>query len=713
MKNRGIMRLTYVLTVFFLLLVSCSLDNPGAPAWFNTLEIAITEETYEMRELLEEDSSLVTGIYPGTSDEVLWIDIEEVSDPQTIQPADLSTKPDDDNVAVKIGTIELDDTDPVSIPDIDLSTIFQPAVIEEGTILPPNPSSFDVTVEDQKTSFTSFRAINITNGKVVVSVHNGFDFITLEQVLVRVYDDSLKPAENPTGLIAEITIPGPIAPGATSSNAGNPFIIMDQRISYKLNSTLVVTLAPRGTPHVVTLQDLNAAIESDIEINNIEVDYAEAAVPENRFEESDSTDVSDQEIQLRSGRISSGKTTIRIINELPSELDVLMTFYNLQKDGLPLVKSINLPVTGPTPHEEIIDLSDTVILNYKNPGEIIQFLYYDVDAVFPASNGFVEISSTDSIRAEVVFDSLYFSEINGILEETDITIDPIETKDFVDYGDFDGTIRLEELKLFLNFENEIGLDVTTNLEIQGIKRDESSGQILESVTIPLDPLTIFAGAEGSPVLTRDSLTGSDASPNIVDLMAILPNEIIVNGTATAVGEGIISTGQSLNTSFQLLSPLAINIVNDIEIDVDSSRITSDDISEDDQSTLKDNIKGAEFQLEIINHTPLSAFASVYIDKDSTTLFNETITDSSTKIIYRDIQVSTGIVGGDGFISDATVSTYDLTLTTQNIELLATPDYYTGVKLTLGQTGGKVIVRASDYIRIRGIINARIKIDPNQ
>jgi hypothetical protein len=186
------MRLTYVLTVFFLLLVSCSLDNPGAPAWFNTLEIAITEETYEMRELLEEDSSLVTGIYPGTSDEVLWIDIEEVSDPQTIQPADLSTKPDDDNVAVKIGTIELDDTDPVSIPDIDLSTIFQPAVIEEGTILPPNPSSFDVTVEDQKTSFTSFRAINITNGKVVVSVHNGFDFITLEQVLVRVYDDSLK-----------------------------------------------------------------------------------------------------------------------------------------------------------------------------------------------------------------------------------------------------------------------------------------------------------------------------------------------------------------------------------------------------------------------------------------------------------------------------------------------------------------------------------------
>jgi len=98
----------------------------------------------------------------------------------------------------------------------------------------------------------------------------------------------------------------------------------------------------------------------------------------------------------------------------------------LEKDDFGNNKIENLDIVAGEQTERTVDISGFNIVNHKNPGSIIDSIYYQFEATTFETDTFVVISATDEISVLATMDSIFIESFTGSLENLKVDIDPIE-----------------------------------------------------------------------------------------------------------------------------------------------------------------------------------------------------------------------------------------------------------------------------------------------
>lgn len=256
------------------------------------------------------------------------------------------------------------------------------------------------------------------------------------------------------------------------------------------------------------------------------------------------------------------------------------------------------------------------------------------------------------------------------------------------------------------------MNINTEFTLTG-KHKDNNGIYTDSVTIHVNAINIQSGQNGEPTKTRLVLDGNDPSPNIVDLMEILPTEIRFSGSAYVEGEGNISTNESFWSVFSMNMPLSFEIPDPIIMTGDKQEITDEDIDPDMAEKIRNDVTDVLFHGEFGNHLPVGIAVQVHVAKNADSLYTDTIRDSSYKFIIDNIRVPAAPVDANGMTTDEVIRVVDFELTKKNIELLGSPPYYVGYKYQIDSTASTVYFKTDDYISTKGYFRISVNIDPNQ
>jgi hypothetical protein len=368
--------------------------------------------------------------------------------------------------------------------------------------------------------------------------------------------------------------------------------------------------------------------------------------------------------------------------------------FNDVQTGETLTDSVTLLPNSTTP--KTINIEDCRISDYpdSNSNELVDYIYYEVDIVTDSCETYQVIRQEDDVYVTVEPDTLFFRKIDGVVDRIDFDIDPIEKEITDDLSRVEGTIYLDSLEMNLSMTNETNLPIDISLTIIG-----SDGT--REVTV--GPMNyIIPRADDGGVL-HIKLGGSDPSPNIVDLMGILPTHIRMETEAYVEGEGSVEVGQNVQAEYQIFSPLFIRIIEPSYIDTD---IIEEDITEDTQNQIKTNIKSAQFLIDILNALPVGSQTIVALANDSTKLFNDAIPDDdSTKFTVSNIVVAAGQIGSDGYVKTGEPAKVSIDLDANKRKLFYQNDtIYIGTRVILDDTDNQLVkFRPDDELSILGFL----------
>lgn len=244
----------------------------------------------------------------------------------------------------------------------------------------------------------------------------------------------------------------------------------------------------------------------------------------------------------------------------------------------------------------------------------------------------------------------------------------------------------------LNMYNETNLPIDITLRISG-------SDDINEVTLPNIYATIPRADEGGYLQIK--LNGNDPSPNIVDLMGIMPTRIRMETEALIDGEGSVEIGQTVHADYEIYSPLYIRILEPSSIQTD---VIEEDIDEDVQNQIKNNVKSAIIDIDIDNGLPVASEVIICVTNDSTKLFDDTIPDDdSTKFTIADLEIAPGQIGDDGFVDIPESSTLSIDLDENKRKLFYQNEkIYIGTKVILDDTNNLLVkFRQEDELSILG------------
>jgi hypothetical protein len=355
---------------------------------------------------------------------------------------------------------------------------------------------------------------------------------------------------------------------------------------------------------------------------------------------------------------------------------------------------VTLPPKSTTP--KTIYVENYRIADYpdSNSGAFVNYIHYEVDIVTDSCETYKVIHQDDDVFVTVEPDSLYFRMIEGDIDRIEIEIDPIEEEITDDLSRVEGTIYLDSLQMKLNLNNETNLPIDITLRISGSD---------DTREVTLDPIqaTIPKADEGGYLQIK--LSGEDQSPNIVDLMGILPTKIRMETEAYVDGIGSVKVGQSVQADYQIFSPLFIRIIDPSTVTTD---IIEEDINEDTQNQIEKNVKSAQFLLDILNGLPVGSETIVAIANDSTILFDDSYPDDdSTKFTISDIVVDAGQIGSDGYVESPQPGNVRIEIDENKRKLFYQNDtIYIGTRVILEDTNNQLVkFRPEDELSLLGFL----------
>jgi hypothetical protein len=670
----------WILPILILIfLISCTLEEPVLPTWIAQWGIPF-DAGFTMSEALDDPNFIIDTT--STGDRRISISISDTSDEKTVSSSDLAIKPDDDEAGENIEDLSLGTMGPEPSTTFDLDDILGVPAVPGPVVIDPGTT---VEIDLIYLLYYDIRYAHIETGTFRIELLNNTPFDIDPGTQFTIYDDSSNT------IIGISTIAGAVS--ANSSAFATPDIDLDDKV---IHTRFRIIMQAPLTPGSYTLS------QSDIDnstswvngtLFNLEVLEAEARFPEQRLFIADSTSIIEEQHRINKGIIDEGRILLTLENNIDATARVKVKILNFSdiETGEVLTDSVVLAPKSTTP--KVLLIKDYRITDYpdSNSGDLIDHIYYEVDIVTDSTESYVTINENDDVFVTVEPDTLFFRMIEGIVDRIEIDIDPIEKDDFDDLGKIDGTIYMDSLEMRLNMSNETNLPIDITLRISG---EDGMDEVI------LNPIHAIIPKADDGGYLQLRLRGDDPSPNIVDLMAILPTSIKMEAEAFVDGEGSVEVGQSVQADYQIYTPLFIRILEPSSIETD---IIEEEISEDVRDQIKKNVKTAVFQISIENGLPVGSESVVYVANDSTKLFDDTIPDDSTKFTIRDIDIAAGIIGPNGFVESPENDQITIELTDERKKLFYTNEtIFIGTKVILDDTDNKLVkFRPEDELSILG------------
>lgn len=674
--------------------VSCTFNEPVLPSWITRWALPIPTVEFEMSEVIDDDVIIPDTLENGTP--TMVISIKDSLEKQGISEKDMSFIPDPDDFSSGFKEIRVKSpgrryTSPVSIEDL-LGFPLQP-----GTTI--NVPETNISLPPLYVDFERFKYLKIETGALFPRFNNNTFLRIKDSMSIAIFDDS-------TGnSIGDSYFPA--IDSVSIADALQEIDLNDKVISNHLRIEFQMPIEGENG-HLVTSKDTQGFIQLSVLITELTVSEAKAKIPEQTSFSNSAISLEEEENRIRYARLEGGKLNLQIQNQLSIDAKVTINLLNFRDDGDEAFRKVLNITANSTQNEELV-LNDYYIKNHLFPNDYIDSLRYTLDVETDSSDGFVVISKTDSVFAFLNADTLFFSEFSGFLDTVDVEFDEIRQEDIIDYGGLEGGVRLEGMQMIFKLYNEAGIPIDVNLNIKGQKFDPDTGALLDELQLNPIQVNIAGGSSGNPAITEYVLSSDDPSPNIVDLIAILPSHITVTGNAQLFGEGMLTVADSIWAEYEVTSPFILTFTDTIpafktEID------TLEDLSKEFRETVEKNVQDAYMYLDVINGLPVNARVQLHIATDTTGLYTEDIPDSTQKIIIRGFSVQAGEEGADGFVENPAMHPLEVILDPGQINIFTHSRLFIGAKVFMLDNNKEIRFRSNDSFEANGYLRFNVLVN---
>ena len=361
--------------------------------------------------------------------------------------------------------------------------------------------------------------------------------------------------------------------------------------------------------------------------------------------------------------LNSGSLKLSIINNIGIEAMVNFSINEFTKYGSLLDTSfiitdqpslINLDLTG-----YMLDLD----LNLDP-----QTVSY-VSSIDIPSNELISLTFGESILIDVNLDSISFSQVSGYVDPVIVEIDTIEQD--IDLPEEISELDFTHIDMDFSFQSSLMLPVFLNLELLSINdaTGETYSRMINNINITQ-----------TPNFSVDS---------VEQLINIKPDRIIALGSAE-VGSlndfGFVSTSDSLSGLLKISAPLAFEINENSDIELDHEEFEPIDIND---------LISAKVFIDYDNNLELGADVIVLMATDTSFFYNgqsDTLAELTIKSSQKDLD--------------------SLILNKSHFELLARDGNYSKAILSvLGNDEGSTRFLSTDSIQYSIYLSTEIIIDP--
>ena len=361
--------------------------------------------------------------------------------------------------------------------------------------------------------------------------------------------------------------------------------------------------------------------------------------------------------------LNSGSLKLSIINNIGIEAMVNFSINEFTKYGSLLDTSfiitdqpslINLDLTG-----YMLDLD----LNLDP-----QTVSY-VSSIDIPSNELISLTFGQSILIDVNLDSISFSQVSGYVDPVIVEIDTIEQN--IDLPEEISELDFTHIDMDFSFQSSLMLPVFLNLELLSINdaTGETYSRMINNINITQ-----------TPNFSVDS---------VEQLINIKPDRIIALGSAE-VGSlndfGFVSTSDSLSGLLTISAPLAFEINENSDIELDHEEFEAIDIND---------LISAKVFIDYDNNLELGADVIVLMATDTSFFYNgqsDTLAELTLKSSQKDLD--------------------SLILNKSHFELLARDGNYSKAILSvLGNDEGSTRFLSTDSIQYSIYLSTEIIIDP--
>ncbi|HPR18352.1 MAG TPA: hypothetical protein PLD62_08905 [Candidatus Cloacimonadota bacterium] len=626
------------------ILAACSLpENLGMPTWTTNLKLFILNDTYDISDLAEEDSTLVAfGDTLGFS--------ETVNESGEIS---FSTEAVVDNQVTEIGDIEISNPDQVGT-NVQLAE-FAPNLVN-GYIPAPGIAPFTLPeiVKNDVVPFGEFEQATFNSGILEITLTNNTvvwmgDINNANPLIVTIMNMN-------DDILFQHAFSEDIPPYAASviteyeNMAG---VIMENDIKIELSG------GSRGTDGQAATVDTTATLQVSVDIHDLVAEQVLAQIPTQDISDS-SYVVLDEDITIYSALLADDGSyiTIDIANSIDLEIAVAMTIDNVWLPGETDQFHFTFTIPASGGNGNVVNQTEVIALNNATIGDntiALDSLKVVVAALTTDSGEeYREVNATDSFEISVTVSELEFAYVSGILQPQEQDIIEGESEIGTDYPYINGEFGFSGyseivLDLFTPVPAEIGVDIHSS---------NTNGEEVSLREYGSDEMPLFILPQGN-----SQIIISSEQYSINELISILPDSINYTIYPT-VGDSseifVYNQGDSLTANIQINSRL--DIVADCWLipkdDDGNPDVQSVDVSEFKQKHL-DAFKYAKLTLNYYNDLGLATGARLLISEQRTEDFATLVTPDTTQFTIINIPYLTQSTGTELDSIQVNIDQHDL------------------------------------------------------
>ncbi len=671
-----------------LMLYGCTLNEPVLPSWNTEYTIHLPSKTIEMTEIID-DSLFFADTVSGLP--VIRFEISDTAETQKITTEDLTFDDQTSDYTFNLESVLIDKSGTLETAPVSIGQILPPGVDPNAAILPPFPGSV-VNLPPLDIEFDHFSEVEIDNGQLYLTIRNEM-FLKIDPNLsIDVFDDAANV------LLGTVLFTDSIA--AYSMVRSQPLNMQNKVFRNQLRLETTLPLAGTADTTHFTASKRDDYFSIVVELTECEVARVVGQVPAQSFTSSDVFEFDAGGHKITSARLESGELNLQMVSTMNIGGRARITIDELFKNQAPMVVLADL-LPGQTTINQI-DLKNTTITNPAGVG-FVEALHYMVEVEIDSSDGFVEITSSDQVEVQLSTANLIFGSFSGELSQVDLDFDPQEVSDVDVWNEVDGQFRLDDLEMEFVFQNQVDFPVHFDLKIEGFKGGAS---VVVNLTDQL-----LQAASVNPE-TKIILNGQSSTPSIVDLLALLPERIVITGAARISGAGNVNLGDEIGVSYRIYSPLTLQINENLTFDSGPDTLTNDDLDEELRQSIKDDLKNGSIRFRLDNHLPLGVSGRIYISRDKDDLYSTVITDSSRKMIIS-LELDPAATDAQGYATGSTENWVSVDFDEDYRALFSEVPLYIRPEFEIAATGQTIRLRQNDAIDISGILNFKIRVNHDE
>lgn len=634
----------FIIILLFMIILGCSLpENLGLPTWTTKLQFYILNDTYQITQLAEEDSSLVA--YGDT-----LVFQQTISDTNEIK---FSTELVTEIESTKIGDIEIDNPSAIGT-EISLEEIAPH--LSDGFLAEPGvlPFIMPVIIKDDLELFDEFEngtflsgimQFSLTNhtaiwlGNIdeaeplVLTILNSDD----EVVMIHTFSQDIPP--NAVMTISE-----------TEDMAG---ITMDNFIKVQLSG------GSKGTDGQSANIVLADVMDIEVSLFDLVADEVTAKIPAQDLNDEYYL-VLDESITIYTAIIANGdhKLVLNLTNNIDLEIviDLSTEYLWLSGQSEPFQQQILIPASGGQGNSSNyyleIDLQQATMGNGSVPLDSLQIFCeaWSIDS----EDEYRYISSQDEFNIEFQLSELNFDYVSGILRPKEQESVEGDKEIAIEYPHIIGEFSITGYsEIVFDFHSPIPAVIEIDLFAEN---DNGDLVYLREIGSDELPIIIIDSGNSQEIFTSDEY-------NINDMLSILPTNISYIIYPTVGDENEIF---EYNGGEQIIVDIMVESQLDLAADcwlIPKNEDGEPDFQVIDTKEFKEQhlnaFQNASIQLNYLNFLGLDTGARLLITKQKEDDFAQLATPDTTDFKIINIPLISQTNGDDFDQIDVTIDSGDL------------------------------------------------------